>query len=139
TESGRAADLNDVARETRPEVTDTVDGEVDPRVRDYLDRYHSLGGWTAVQDITASPDLPTVAAALRQLYPQVGGEELDGVLLVDPYALAALMRYSGPVEIDGVPEPIDEHNAVDFLLREQYELFERDEREDLLEETSREV
>jgi hypothetical protein len=139
TESGRASELNDVARETNPEVTPVVDGAHHQGVQDYLDRYHGLDEWTTVQDVTASPDLPTVAQVLRQLYPQVGGPELDGVLLVDPYALAALMRYSGPVEVDGVDVPIDERNAVEFLLTEQYELFEREEREDLLVDTSEAV
>jgi hypothetical protein len=139
TESGRADDLNDVAREVTPVVSPVVDGEHDQAIQDYLDRYHALGDWTAVQDVTASPDLPTVAAVLRQLYPQMGGQEIDGVLVVDPYALAALMRYSGPVEIEGVDEPLTERNAVDFLLTEQYELFEREEREDLLVDTSEAV
>jgi hypothetical protein len=139
TESGRADDLNEIARETEPTVTPVVDGEHDQSIQDYLDRYYGLGEWTSIQDVTASPDLPSVARIIRQLYPQTGGEELDGVLLVDPYALAALMRYSGPVEIDGVEGSIDENNAVDFLLTEQYELVDREERGDLLVDTSEAV
>lgn len=139
TESGRADDLNDVARDATPVVSPVVDGVHDQAIQDYLDRYHALGDWTAVQDVTASPDLPTVASILRQLYPQMGGQPIDGVLVVDPYALAALMRYTGPVEIDGVDQSIDERNAADFLLSEQYELFEREEREDLLVDTSEAV
>ncbi len=49
-----------------------------------------------LQDLTFSPDGPSVAQVMEELYPQAGGREVDGVIIVDPVALAALMEFTGP-------------------------------------------
>ena len=56
---------------------------------------------TYFQDVTMSPDLPSVADVIGQLYPQMGGDHIDGVLVVDPYGLAALLNFTGPIDIEG--------------------------------------
>jgi hypothetical protein len=138
-ESGRSEDLNHIANDTHPTVTSMIDGQMDQSLVEYLDRYYGLGEWNAIQDVTVSPDLPTVAQVVRQLYPQMGGSELDGVLVVDPYALAALMRFTGPIELEGIRQPLNHRNAAHFLLEEQYEVARGDDRVDLLDEASRKV
>jgi hypothetical protein len=136
---GRSEELNHVAQETRPTVSAEIDGQMDQSMVEYLDRYYALGQWDAIQDVTVSPDFPTVAQVVRQLYPQMGGEELDGVIVVDPYALGALMRFTGPIEVEGVRQRLNHRNAADFLLRDQYLVAGADDRVDLLAEASHEV
>ncbi len=137
--SGRTQELRDASSPSERKVSVTVDGEVDQRLVDYLDRYEVNQPWDALQDVTVSPDLPTVAEVMRQLYPQAGGSAVDGVAVVDPRALAALMRFTGPVRLEGVSRPIQARNAEQFLLVDQYEVASTDERVDLLDEASRKV
>ena len=44
------------------------------------------------------------------------------MITLDPTAIAALLGVIGPIELDSVDQTIDEDNAVDYLLRRQYEL-----------------
>jgi hypothetical protein len=75
-------------------------------------------------NVTMSPDFPTVATLVDELYPQSGGQAVDGVVLMDVYTLADLLRFTGPVIVEGVAEPVTAETAADFLLRRQYELFD---------------
>lgn len=87
---------------------------------DYLARYRRFGGDTDWRNITMSPDFPTIAAVAGELYPQSGGRAIDGVMSVDPVGLAALLRFTGPLAVPGVAEPLTADNAAGFLLRDQY-------------------
>ena len=88
--------------------------------------------------MTVSPDLPSVAQVIGQLYPQMGGTTLDGVLVVDPYGLAALLNFTGPIDVAGSPERLTPDNAADILVRRQYvEFASRSDRADFLDEASR--
>ncbi len=87
---------------------------------EYLRRYGYLQPARFLQNMSASPDFPTVSDVAEQLYPQAGGTKVDGVLYVDPYALAALLELTGPVTADGVSVPLTSKNAADFLLHGQY-------------------
>lgn len=136
TTSGRTAALNEAPGRDERVITSP------PVPEDYLARYGRFRPNYYFQDITLSPDLPSVAAAVAQVYPQMGGSELDGVLVVDPYALAALLEFTGPIEVDGFPVPLTADNAATILVREQYLEFARDgtdsedERVDFLDEAS---
>jgi len=108
---------------------------------EYLARYgrDSLRYWGLVN---FSPDFPTVATVMAQLYPQSGGERVDGVIAVDPYGLAALLEALGTVSVDGLDGRLDAGNAARFLLHEQYLLFDEgsnEDRVDLLGGTTRAV
>jgi len=107
---------------------------------DYLARYGPLRVENEVRDITFSPDFPSVAQAIASVYPQTpGGGQVDGVLLLDPYALAAMLKITGPIMVDGYDSPITADNAADILLRRQYLDFDEDKgaRVDFLDEVSR--
>ncbi len=94
--------------------------------RSYHVRYDRYRPAYFLQNLTASPDLPTNAEAMRQLYPQTGGGRIDGVVYVDPAGLAALLALTGPVTPAGSSEPIDATTVEDFLLRRQYLEFATD-------------
>lgn len=91
------------------------------------------------RNLTMTPDFASVGLAASQLYPQSGGQPIDGVLAIDPTGLAALMRYTGPVELPDLPEPLTADNAEQYLLFDQYLLFEddNDRRVDVLDEVAR--
>ncbi|MGQ0433936.1 MAG: DUF4012 domain-containing protein [Microthrixaceae bacterium] len=101
---------------------------------DYLARYARFGVAGDWRNIAMSPDFPTIATVAAELYPQTGRPPVDGVMSVDPVALAALLRFTGPIAVPGVATPLDADNAAQFLLRDQYvELPETPERVDALE------
>lgn len=105
---------------------------------DYLNRYGRYQIPDHFQDITISPDFPSVASVAAQLYPQSGGTPVDGVLAVDPYGLQALLTFTGPVHVDGLAEPLTKDNAAQVLLKDQYLRFGRDdERSDFLRQATR--
>jgi len=102
--------------------------------QDFLDRYERFAAQRNFRNLTVSPDFPTIASIAGQLYEQRAGTELAGVLSVDPVALAALLRFTGPIAVPGVAEPLTSDTAAEFLLREQYVSFpDSPERVDLLE------
>jgi hypothetical protein len=65
-------------------------------------RYDRFGGAGFWQNINMTPDLPTAAQAMVGLYEHDTGERLDGVIVVDPYALQALLRVTGATEVPDV-------------------------------------
>lgn len=89
-------------------------------------------------NVTISPDLPTVGQVIAELYPQSGGQPIDGVIVIDPTAIAAVLEATGPIEVKGLPEPLSADNAEQWLLTDQYELTPDDqgERIDILEEAA---
>jgi hypothetical protein len=89
-------------------------------------------------NITMAPHFPAVAEAIAQLYPQSGGSRVDGVFLLDTQAIAALMQFTGPIEVEGVEQPLTAQNANEFLLRGQYQFADDfDFRKDLLQTIAR--
>ena len=101
---------------------------------DYAARYGSFSPQTHFEDVTYSPDFPTVEQVMAGLYPQVGGQPIDGALVLDPYSLAALLHFTGPITVPGLAQPLTEADAADVLLRGQYLTYADavDERHDLL-------
>ena len=89
-------------------------------------------------NITISPQFPSTGQVMAELYPQSGGRAIDGVFALDPFAVAGLLGFTGPISVDGVDGMLNKNNVVDFLLVEQYET-ENDDRIDLLEEVSKET
>jgi hypothetical protein len=104
----------------------------------FTERFMRFEPWVHWQNVTGTPDFPTTGRMVQALAPDAFGRPIDGVIYVDPEGLAALLRITGPVEIDGLDVPIGADNAADFLLRDQYEQFPVvDERADFLERVSR--
>ena len=127
--SGKMGELNDATDPNSRKIT----GEPE-----YLRRYGYLQPARYLQNISASPDFPTVARVAEQLYPQVGGHKVDGVMYIDPIALASLLKLTGPVKAEGIPMPLTSKNAADFLMHGQYIEFPgTTDRSDLLSNAAR--
>jgi hypothetical protein len=112
----------------------------DPSNAEYMSRYGRFLPATSWRNITASADLPSIANLVRELYPQSGGSEIDGVLVVDPVGLAGLMEFTGPIrpgEAEGLDFVLDEGNTAQFLHFDQYVQFpDRSQRVDFLEDVA---
>jgi Protein of unknown function (DUF4012) len=91
---------------------------------DYTANYDQFrrGGrfWTS---INVMPDFPSVAQAILNSYEAATGTRLDGVILADPFAEAALLEATGPVQLPGYDVEIDADNVVAFTTNEAYSLF----------------
>lgn len=130
-EFGRASDLNAAG----DPATKQLQG-----LTDYLARYGQFDPAHEWRSVNMSPDFPSVAEAVRQLYPQSGGTPIDGVISLDPTGLAALLKLTGPVQVEGIEHPLTAKNAAQFLLKDQYVSFgDNDQRIDFLEEAAHTV
>ena len=67
---------------------------------------------------------PYVAETAAVLYPQSDGNPLDGVAVMDPYVLQALMAYTGPIDVPELDVTVQPLEAAEFILRDQYVLGE---------------
>ncbi len=117
---GRAEDLDRQALESGARVAGP---------EEFLQQYGRFGydvdgtgrvGDAAFRNLTMTPNFPWVGEIAADLYAQVTGREIDGVLAMDPEVVAALLDYSGPIELTTIDELLTTYNAVPFLLRDQY-------------------
>jgi hypothetical protein len=79
---------------------------------------------SAWSNITMPPHFPTVADAVRQLYPQSGGLDVDGVIVMDPFVLQSLIGLSGQVLVPELGLTLDGSNTASFLTSQMYEMRE---------------
>jgi UDP-N-acetylmuramyl pentapeptide phosphotransferase/UDP-N-acetylglucosamine-1-phosphate transferase len=88
----------------------------------YRDRYDGFRVDRFWQNLSATPDIPTFAAGIAAAFPLTDtGGSVDGVITVDPHAIAALLKVTGPVRVPDWPVPITQKNAVRVLLFEHYD------------------
>lgn len=139
TRFGRTLELNDVpGTRTLPDVSDEYVANYGTFI--FSDRAKRIVGPAAWSNITTSPHFPTVAATIADLYPQSGGTEVDGVFMLDVYAVARLMAISGPVTVDladGTTLELTTDNAAQYLLTDQYATTDEEGRRDALEIVAR--
>jgi hypothetical protein len=136
TEFGRTIDLNRSENQRR-----TVTGPADWLAQWGAYGFTSGPGGTTEREpwsnITVSPEFPSTAQVIAELYPQSGGDEVDGVFAMDPSVLEALLRLTGPISVDGTDVPVSAENVAQFLLVDQYEIDDSPTRVDLLDEVAR--
>jgi hypothetical protein len=70
-------------------------------------------------DVDLSPDFPTAATVIREMYRLRSGRTVDGVISTDPVALAYLLRATGAVAIPGHAQ-LTAGTAVKQLLNDVY-------------------
>jgi Protein of unknown function (DUF4012) len=83
-------------------------------------RRHGLF-WTS---INVMPDFPSVAQTILASYEASTDTRLDGVIIADPFALAALLEATGPVEVPGYGTSVDADTVVPFTTNEAYSVFD---------------
>ena len=96
---------------------------------DFLRQYGTFGfdtddegavGSAAFRNLTMTPDFPTVGDIAADLYAQTTGRDVDGVIVMDPFVVAAFLGYTGPIELSDLEQPLTVDNAVPYLLLDQY-------------------
>ena len=71
-----------------------------------------------------SPQFDVTGSLAAQMWKAKTGEAVDGVVALDPVALRALVKVSGPVEVQG--KQIDADNIVREILLQQYLDYAKD-------------
>jgi hypothetical protein len=65
------------------------------------------------RDANWSPDFPTAARDARDLFARGQGRQVDGVVALDPSALALLLEATGPVTVEG--EQVSSETALQYM------------------------
>ncbi|VXC66377.1 conserved hypothetical protein [Arthrobacter sp. 9V] len=93
-----------------------------------------------MQDVNLTPDFPTTAKTARTMWEKNSGEQLDGVLSLDPVALSFILEATGPVEItdpivqqigSSLPSQLNSKNVVQTLLSDAYAKIEEPKLQDV--------
>jgi Protein of unknown function (DUF4012) len=119
TEAGRAADLDAAAHAAGARVTGPGG---------FLDQYGQFGydgvggrvGDAAFRNLTMTAHYPWVGQIAASLYEQTTGRPVDGVIVADPFVIAGVLRYTGPVDLPSVGQELSTDNAVSYLLHDEY-------------------
>ncbi|MDM7887432.1 DUF4012 domain-containing protein [Curtobacterium sp. RHCJP20] len=72
-----------------------------------------------MQDVTLTPRFDLSAELTREMWKQKFGQQVDGVLAVDPVTLSYILRATGPVQLP-TGDRLTADNAVQFLLSDVY-------------------
>ncbi|GGI05458.1 DUF4012 domain-containing protein [Egicoccus halophilus] len=84
-------------------------------------RWSRYGGTGDFLTLNRSAHFPAAARAMVQHWETTHDQQLDGMIVVDPFALRALLALSGPAPVPGTEFVLDADNVVDFVANEAYE------------------
>jgi hypothetical protein len=90
---------------------------------DLTSPYTGFNSATFWLSVNTTPDAPTAAVMIENLYRKVTGQRLNGVVFIKPQALSPLLRALGPVEIPRLEYTVTPENVVDFTTNQAYFLF----------------
>ena len=88
---------------------------------DLADRWGWLQPTRDWRNLMTSPRFDVAAPLAAEMWVAAGNRPVDGVMVLDPVALAGLLRATGPVELDG--RRLDTDSIVEALLHGQYLRF----------------
>lgn len=78
-----------------------------------------------VQNVTQVPDFAVSGTIAREMWAREhGGQQVDGVIALDPVALSYLLEATGPVTLPN-GDVLSSENAVSLLLNDVYKRFPR--------------
>jgi hypothetical protein len=90
---------------------------------EWRQRYHFLGQGRDWREVTASPDFPTVATEMLGIWAGThNGQQLDGVLSLDPVSLSDVLQATGPV-VDSEGAVLRASTFVKYALSDAYALY----------------
>lgn len=107
---------------------DPWDGVAVPE--DFQERYEHVAAAGHFSNVNVHPHLPTTAPVILDLFENRAGDALDGVILIDPVGLQAVLEAIGadlevPADLatDGVPEIVAADGFAEFALADVYEIY----------------
>lgn len=89
-----------------------------PLSADTASLYGSITG-EYMQDVTLTPRFDVSAQLAREMWKQRFGQQVDGVLAIDPVTLSYILRATGPVQLP-TGDTLTSDNAVKLLLSDVY-------------------
>jgi hypothetical protein len=94
-----------------------------PELYDIYGTINSAGDW---RTSNATPDGPTAAAFIENLWNTTQPTRIDGVILVDVQTLRYLLAATSSIHVPGVPYPLNDRNVVQFVANGAYSLIKND-------------
>ena len=88
--------------------------------KDFTDLYGPFGGGGFWLNLNMTPDAPTAAKAIEQLYERVTGQQLDGTIFFDLPGLSDLLRATGPVKSKALGFTFTAGNVVRYVATAGY-------------------
>lgn len=77
------------------------------------------------QNLTASPNIDVLLRGIREIFTtNLGGKEIDGMIYMDPYSLAALTELTGPIPVPGTGSELSGDAIARYLIYDQYHYFD---------------
>jgi Protein of unknown function (DUF4012) len=98
-------------------------GAVDPPNPDYERNYGQYGAPGYWLNTNMTPDFPSAARAAIAIWESTEGDQLDGVITADPFALRRLLQVTGAVQVPQPPIEVSEDNVVALLTNRAFSLF----------------
>ena len=86
------------------------------------DPWHPPGSLSLFSSAGLSPNFPTSGEEILRAFQQITGVRGDGVIALDPTALAGLLKVSGPVTAGGFGK-VGDDNVVQLLLADAYRRY----------------
>ncbi len=83
-----------------------------------------------IQDTNLTPNFPLSAELIRAMWQQRFGQQVDGVISVDPVALSYLLDVTGPIPLP-TGDVLQADNSVSLLLNEVYFRYPNPAQQDL--------
>lgn len=88
--------------------------------RDFTELYGPFGGGGFWPNMNMTPDAPTAATLMEQMYERVRGEKLDGTIFFDLQGLADLLQATGPVRSRPLAYTFTSGNVVRYVATAAY-------------------
>lgn len=113
-------------------VLTSLEEDVAPISEEYAARYARLGSLRQWRNVNLTPDFPSSAATIVEMWDAQGLPPIDGVIMADPVTLARIAERSGGLEIPGVGV-FRADEVLDFVALDAYVVFDDDdERKEVL-------
>ncbi len=100
---------------------DDIKNQIYPDPPAPLLRYMNSEMWL-FRDANWSPDVPTSAHAMTELYQLGTGRTITDVIIFDPTALQLILGATGPLTVVGSPVPVSSANLRQYMLT-QYDRY----------------
>jgi hypothetical protein len=89
----------------------------------FEENYAGVGALLDPRLVNSSPNFPVVGEVLLNLHEAAVGDALDGVVAMDPLALADMMQATGPIQVPGYPQMVTSENVARLMMRDSYLQF----------------
>lgn len=96
---------------------------VEPPSAEYAERYAGFDALRQYRNANLTPDFPSAAKVILQLWEQGGGPPVDGVVMADPVTFQQLAARSGGLEVPG-QGAFGPDEILRFVALDAYEAFE---------------